>query len=171
MFEWVHGRPSVLLRAADVRSYPGGRLAPLPDGVASVARWRGSAALVLGGAHLTTAIPLELGGLLLVSCAYCDSDERVSSHLDMMPAVGWETVADRFESDGSGHALFDGAHAGAELDGEGASAALRAETGGIVRVSLDAGSYEVESLGPWAPDDRTELWLTRLVRVTPAARP
>ena len=44
--------------------------------------------LVLGGASLITAVPLELGGLLLVGAVYCDSDESVSAHLDMTPTVG-----------------------------------------------------------------------------------
>lgn len=130
----------------------------------TVRKLRGSAALVLGGSALTTAVPLELGGLLLVGATYCDSDDALASHLDMMPTVGWEMSPDRFDSDGAGHVLFDGSRPGTELDGPTASETVRAETGGLVEVNLERGSYEVEVLGPWSPDDRTELWLTRLVR-------
>jgi hypothetical protein len=35
-------------------------------------------------------------------------------------------------------------------------------------VHLPPGTYEVETLGPWRPDDRTELYLTRIVRENPS---
>ena len=167
MFDWVNGRPPILLRANDVKGWPGAYLKPDPTLWARVAPYRGSAALVLRGAHLTTAIPLELGGLLLVSAVYCDSDDALSAHLDLMPTVGWELCPARFESDGSGHALLDGSHTGSELEGDAATDEIAAESGGVIPVSLPAGTYDVEALGPWSPDDRTELWLTRLVRTAP----
>ena len=36
--------------------------------------------------------------------------------------------------------------------------------GGVIPVQLPAGSYDVETLGPFRPDARTELWLARLIR-------
>jgi hypothetical protein len=168
MFEWIHGRPSVLVRASDVKAWPGGQVAS--SRTVAVRHLHGKPALVLGGSALTTAVPLELGGLLLVGAVFCDSDDSLASHLDMMPTVGWELAPDRFDSDGAGHVLFDGSRAGTELDGPTASETVRAETGGLVPVALEPGSYEVEVLGPWSPDERTELWLTRLVRAAPPAR-
>ena len=38
------------------------------------------------------------------------------------------------------------------------------EHGGVLTFPLPAGTYDVESFGPWHPDERTELWLTRVVR-------
>jgi hypothetical protein len=45
---------------------------------------------------------------------------------------------------------------------------ILATSGGAIPVSLPPGTYEVEMLGPWRPDDRTELYLTRIVREAPS---
>src|SRR5262245_36104293 len=99
MFDWIQGRPAVLVRSADVRAWPGG--VPAPAKGSAVRKLGSHTVLVLGGASLTAAVPLELGGLLLVGAVYCDSDESLSAHLDMTPTVGWDVMPEPFVADGS----------------------------------------------------------------------
>ena len=69
MFEWISGQPAVLLREADVAAWRGGTVPSSPSTV-RVGLVHGARALLVGAAPLTTAVPLELGGLLLVSATY-----------------------------------------------------------------------------------------------------
>ncbi len=164
VYDWVNGRPTVLVRAADLPEWPGDALRPDPARWATLRAFRGSAALVLRDPELTTAVPLELGGVMFVSAVYCDGDEAITAHLDALPTDGWETGSERFVSDGSDYALFDGGLSGAQLVDPALERVINEQHGGVIPVQLPAGAYDVETLGPFRPDERTELWLTRLIR-------
>lgn len=164
MYDWVNGRPTVLLRGKDLARWPGAVLEADPSSWASVRTYEGGAAVVLRDPELTTAVPLELGGLMLVSAVYCDGDSSVTAQLDALPVDGWELLPERFVSDGGDYVLFDGSLSGAQIADPQLEQVIAEQHGGVIPVQLPAGSYEVEVLGPYRPDARTELWLTRLVR-------
>jgi hypothetical protein len=168
VYDWVNGRPTVMVRAADLPEWSGGGAKPDPAHWAAIRTFKGKPALVLRDPELTTAVPLELGGVMLVTAVYCDGDEAITTHLDTLPTAGWETGRERFVSDGSEYALFDGGLSGAQLADPALRRMIDEQHGGMIPVQLPAGSYDVETLGPFRPDARTELWLTRLVRAAPA---
>lgn len=167
MYDWVNGRPSVLLRTEDLPLWPGNALRPDPDPWATVTAFRGHAALVLRDPELTSAVPLELGGIMFVTAVYCDGDDAVTAHLDALPTSGWETASTQFVTDGSDYSLFDGSLSGAQLADPALERIVHEQHGGVVPVQLPAGTYDVETLGPFRPDQRTELWLARLIRAVP----
>jgi hypothetical protein len=168
MYEWIQGRPPMLLRDRELARWPGnGASARRMESFASIGEFAGGSVLVLRDPELTTVVPLELGGILLVSAVYCDGDRSVSAHLDMLPVSGWEMLPDRFRAESDTYALFDGSLSGRDLQDPGKQKMILEERGGVLRFAMDAGSYEVETLGPWNPDARTELWLTRMVRAAP----
>jgi hypothetical protein len=164
MYDWVNGRPTVLVRASDLPAWPGSAIEPDPAHWATIAEFDGAAALVLRDAELTTVVPLELGGVLLVTAVYCDGDEAITAHLDALPTAGWEVLPDRFVVDGGDYALFDGGLSGAQLADPALERVINEQHGGVIPVQLSRGAYDVETLGPFRPDERTELWLTRLIR-------
>lgn len=175
MYDWVRGRPSVLMRMHDLEIWPGGpgvpgalEIKPEARSFAGVADFEGSSVLALFTDALTTAVPLELGGLMLVSATYCDDDASVADHLDLVPVGGWQVLASRFLAIGEDYVLFDGGLKGLDVTDPAKEEQILASSGGAIPVSLPAGSYEVETFGPWRPDDRTELYLTRLVREHPS---
>ena len=168
MYEWVNGRPALLVRVRDLDMWPGDT-GPGPsrktEEFAVVNDFEGASVLSVDPkAALTTAVALELGGLLLVSATYCDDDAAVAQHLDLVPVSGWKTLRARFTSIGDEYVLVDGSLRGMDLTDPAKQAALLETSGGMVSINLPQGPYEVELLGPWHPDDRTELYLTRLVR-------
>jgi len=165
MYEWIQGRPTVVLRDADVPRWPGGAIETtgLPR-FAAVGQFAGSSVLVLRDPELTTAVPLELGGMLLVTAVYADGDASLGAHLEMLPVTGWETVPERFVARGGSYALFDGSLPGRDLEDPAKQGEILEQHGGVIRFALEPGAYEVECLGPWDPDAQTSLWLTRLVR-------
>lgn len=168
MYEWIQGRPPMLLRDRDLARWPGGAVPGVnTEALASIGEFAGGSTLVLREPELTTVVPLELGGVLLVSAVYCDGDRSIASHLDMLPIAGWEMLPQRFRAESDTYSLFDGSLSGGDLRDPGKQQMIIEERGGVLRFSMDAGSYEVETLGPWNPDDRTELWLTRMVRAAP----
>lgn len=167
MYDWVNGRPTVLVRAADLAEWPGDALRPDPSRWATVHAFRGKPALVLRDPELTTAVPLELGGVMFVSAVYCDGDDAITAHLDALPTDGWETLRDAFVTDGADFALFDGSLSGAQLADPSLEQVIHEQHGGVIPVQLPPGTYDVEWLGPFRPDERTELWLTRLIRAIP----
>jgi len=164
VYDWVNGRPTVLVRAADLPEWPGDAVQPDAARWATVRSFRGKATLVLRDPELTTAVPLELGGVMFVTAVYCDGDDAVTAHLDALPTDGWEMGGDRFVSDGTDYALFDGGLSVAQLEDPTLERVINEQHGGVIPVQLPAGSYDVETLGPFRPDVRTELWLTRLIR-------
>jgi hypothetical protein len=168
VYDWVNGRPTVLVRAADLASWPGDAVRPDPGRWATVGSFQKQAALVLRDPELTTAVPLELGGIMFVTAVYCDGDDAVTAHLDALPTSGWETGRDPFVADGSDYALFDGSLTGAQLGDPALERVINEQHGGVIPVQLPAGRYDVETLGPFRPDARTELWLTRLIRAAPS---
>jgi hypothetical protein len=174
MYDWVKGRPSLLLRTQDLEVWPGHaalggpRLDPEPRSFVSLAEFEGSTVLAVFTEALTTAVPLELGGLLLVSASYCDDDASVADHLDLVPIAGWQVLPKRFVAVGEDYVLFDGAQKGLDMTDPAKEEQILATSGDAIPVSLPPGTYEVETLGPWRPDDRTELYLTRIVRESPS---
>jgi hypothetical protein len=168
VYDWVNGRPTVLVRSADLPEWRGDGVKPDPAHWATLRSFRGHPAMVLRDAELTTAVPLELGGVMLVTAVYCDGDEAITAHLDTLPAGGWETGRERFVSDGTEYSLFDGSLSGAQLGDPSLRRVIDEQHGGVIPVQLPAGHYDVETLGPFRPDARTELWLTRLVRAAPS---
>lgn len=174
MYEWVRGRPPLLLRANDLEIWPGltmpGALPPRPRprGFASVADFEGASILAVFTDALTTAVPLELGGVMLVSASYCDDDASVADHLDLVPFGGWTVLEERFVAVGGDYVLFDGGLKGLDVTDPRKEREILETSGGAISVQLAPGTYEVETLGPWRPDERTELFLTRLVRETPS---
>lgn len=174
MYDWVKGRPSLLLRTQDLEVWPGHaapgapRLEPEPRSFVSLTEFEGSAVLAVFTEALTTAVPLELGGLLLVSASYCDDDASVADHLDLVPIAGWQVLPKRFIAVGEDYVLFDGGQKGLDMTDPAKEEQILATSGGAIPVSLPPGTYEVETLGPWRPDDRTELYLTRIVRESPS---
>lgn len=165
MFAWVHGRPTLLLRERDLARWPGHELLR-PNGgrFARVERFEGSSILLLREHEMTTVVPLELGGVMLVTAVYCDGDHCVARHLDLVPLAGWETLPERFHAEDDRYVVFDGSLRGEQLFDPALEREILERHGGVLDVELAPGEYEVETLGPWRPDDRTELWLTRLVR-------
>ena len=164
MYEWVNGQPALLVRRRDLDLWPGADSSPR-DPQVSVHEFEGSSILLVAREKaLTTAVPLELGGILLVSATYCDDDVSVSHHLDLVPVDGWKLLKSRFRSIEDEYVLCDGLQAGSDLSDPMRLAELAKTSGGLVPVVLSGGNYEVEVLGPWHPDERTELYLTRLVR-------
>ena len=175
MYDWVRGRPSLLLRMHDLEIWPGGPASPGGHELradarsfVSVSEFEGSSVLAVFTEALTTAVPLELGGLLLVSASYCDDDASVADHLDLVPIGGWTVLPARFVAVGEDYVLFDGGLKGLDVTDPGKEQEILASSGGAIPVQLPPGTYEVETLGPWRPDDRTELYLTRLVRESPS---
>lgn len=164
VYDWVNGRPTVLVRAADLPDWPGDAVRPDPASWATLRRFGEHQTLVLRDPELTTAVPLELGGVMFVTAVYCDGDDAVTAHLDALPTDGWETNAERFIADGSDYALFDGGLSGAQLEDPALERVINEQHGGVIPVQLPAGHYDVETLGPFRPDARTELWLARLIR-------
>jgi len=148
----------------DLPDWPGDGLRPDPAKWATVRSFRGHGALVLRDPELTTAVPLELGGVMFVTAVYCDGDDAVTSHLDALPTDGWETGRERFVTDGTDYALFDGSLSGAQLEDPALQRVINEQHGGLIPVQIPQGTYDVETLGPFRPDARTELWLTRLIR-------
>lgn len=170
MYEWVQGRPLVLVRTADIKHWPSAKAFGLePENTVQLSAFRNAPFVVFREVDLTAAIPLELGGLMLVTARYCDSDESVQQHLDLVPVSGWETYPERFVVEEEAFSLFDGSRRGAEVLDPSKKAELVRETGGVVAVALVPGQYEIESFGPWQPDERTELVITRFIRVGPLA--
>lgn len=174
MFHWVYGQPPLLLKERDLVAWAGGaegkRTCPPPpaDQWAEVRTFNSASSLVIRDHELSTIVPLELGGALLVTAIYCDGDKAVNNLLDVIPIAGWELLPTRFISDGSTYVLFNSAIKGAEFTDPKLQRKLLEEHGGLLKFPLPAGSYEVDWNGPWRPDQRTELWLTRMVRVGPA---
>lgn len=175
MYDWVRGRPSLLLRTQDLEIWPGGpptpgspELALEPRSFVSLTEFEGSILLAVFTDALTTAVPLELGGLLLVSASYCDDDQSVADHLDLVPIAGWQTIGKRFVSLGDEYVLFDGSQRGLDMTDPRKEEEILSTSGGAIPLQLPPGTYEVETLGPWRPDDRTELYLTRIVREVPS---
>ena len=168
MYEWIQGRPTVVLRDDDVARWPGGTISTtrLPH-FAAIGEFAGSSVIVLRDPELTTVVPLELGGVLLVSAVYADGDASLGAHLEMLPVTGWESLPKHFVAKGGQYALFDGSLKGRDLDDPAKQSEILEQHGGVIRFALDPGSYEVECLGPWDPDEQTSLWLTRLVRAAP----
>ncbi len=171
MYEWIKGAPPLLLRMQDLEIWPGNSpllgatpLAAEPRSFVSISDFEGFSVLAILTEALTTVVPLELGGLLLVSASYCDDDASVAEHLDVVPISGWQVIAKRFVSVGEEYVLFDGSRRGLDMTDPEQEAEIVSSTGGIVSIELTPGVYEVETLGPWRPDDRTELFLTRIVR-------
>lgn len=166
MYDWIQGRPPLILRERDLARWPGKMpsSAPRPNGRhASIHEFAGSPILVLREPLETTVVPLELGGALLVSAARCDGDAALMGHLDMMPVTGWEPLPERFRVEDERYVLFDGGRAGSAIRAPAEHARIGTQHG-VVPITLVPGTYEIETLGPWTPDPRTELWLTRLVR-------
>jgi hypothetical protein len=164
MYEWIQGRPPLILRENDLARWRGGTLPAQRDRFAVVRELGGVQVLMLRDPELTTVVPLELGGVLLVTAVYCDDDASITSHLDVLPVSGWEMLPDRFRSDGGGYVLFDGSLSGNDLSDPRKQQEILEQHGGMLQFALAPGQYEVETFGPWNPDERTELWLTRLVR-------
>ncbi len=164
MYDWVNGRPTVLLRGKDLPGWPGAALEPDSASWAAIRTFEGGQALVLRDPELTTAVPLELGGLMLVTAVYCDEDAVVTAQLDALPVAGWELLPERLVVDGDDYVLFDGSLSGAQIADPQLEQIITEQHGGVIPVQLARGSYEVEVLGPFRPDERTELWLTRLIR-------
>lgn len=176
MYEWVNGRPALLVRLRDLDMWPGevADFSHKKDGATALAKserfaqvgdFEGASVLsVSTQAALTTAVALELGGLLLVSATYCDDDAAVAQHLDLVPVSGWQLLRERFISIGDEYVLVDGSLRGMDVLDPAKQSELFETSGAIVAVNLPQGPYEVELLGPWRPDERTELYLTRLVR-------
>ena len=73
-------------------------------------------------------------------------------------------MRERFISIGDEYVLVDGSLRGMDVLDPAKQSELFETSGAIVAVNLPQGPYEVELLGPWRPDERTELYLTRLVR-------
>jgi hypothetical protein len=174
MYDWVKGRPSLLLRTQDLEVWPGHaapggpQLEPEPRSFVSLTEFEGSMILAVFTEALTTAVPLELGGLLLVSASYCDDDASVADHLDLVPIAGWQVLPKRFVAVGEDYVIFDGSQKGLDMTDPAKEEQILSTSGGAIPVSLPPGTYEVETLGPWRPDDRTELYLTRIVRESPS---
>lgn len=167
MYDWVNGRPTVLVRSSDLPAWPGNAMRPDPARWATVTSFKRAPALVLRDPELTTAVPLELGGIMFVTAVYCDGDDAVTAHLDALPTSGWETSGEHFVADGSDYSLFDGSLSGAQLADPALERVINEQHGGVIPVQLPAGTYDVETLGPFRPDARTELWLARLIRSVP----
>lgn len=159
MFDWLDARAPRLLPAQELTAWPGGgRSAARGDVVrlsAGTSGSGGSSALALSADGPVAVVPLELGGLLVVTKLRAGSEETLSAHLDLLPVTGWTILPDRFASRTKDYALFDSTHAGRELG------RLRQRW---VPVALELGRYEVETYGSWRPDGATELHLVRLIR-------
>jgi hypothetical protein len=158
------------MRERDLGDWPG--IEGLPKKrtgpFARVEQFAGFPTLVLREPELTTLVPLELGGVLLVTAIYCDGDREVAAHLDLLPIAGWEPIPERFRALTDTYVLFDASLTGGDLRDPSKKRKIREEHGGVLRFSMEAGLYEIETLGPWNPDTRTELYLTRMIRVTSA---
>lgn len=165
MYEWIHGRPPLVLRERDLARWPGALPTAGSDGrLASVAEFGEAHMLVLREPQLTTVVPLELGGVLLVTATWCDGDDALTGHLDLLPVAGWEVLPERFRADDERYVLFDGSRSATEIEDPSRPVEALEGRGGLVSFALRPGAYEVETFGPWTPDEQTELWLTRLVR-------
>jgi hypothetical protein len=154
MFDWLDGRAPMLLSARDLDRWPGGRAASAPEiaqfGTSAHGPWLG-----LSGDGPAAAVPLELGGLLLVSSLRCASEESLSAHLDLLPVSGWTILEQHFVAQTTDFALFDSALPGRDLARKGSRWIL---------VNLDLGHYEVETYPRWSPDASTEVHLVRLIK-------
>jgi len=174
MYDWVKGRPSLLLRTRDLGLWPGHapgrgvRLDPEARSFVALSEFEGAPVLAVFTEALTTAVPLELGGLLLVSASYCDDDASIADHLDLVPIGGWQVISKRFVALGEDYTLFDGGQRGVDMTDPSKEEEILATCGGTIPVTLPPGTYEIETLGPWRPDDSTELYLTRIVRESPS---
>ena len=167
IFHRVNGQPPMLLREPDLARWPGGAYAAefaASDEWASIGAFGDGELLRLRDNELSTIVPLELGGALLVTAIYCDGDQAVNKLIDMIPVSGWVTLEQRLLSDGSEYVLFNSAIRGADFTDPKLQKKLLKEHGGLLKFQLPEGKYEIDWLGPWRPDNRTELWLTRLVR-------
>src|SRR4051812_33341612 len=131
VYDWVNGRPTVLVRAADLADWPGDAAKADPSRWATIAAFRGNPMLVLRDPELTTAIPLELGGVMFVTAVYCDGDDAITAHLDALPTDGWETSTQRFTSDGTDYALFDGGLSGKQLEDPALERVINEQHGGV----------------------------------------
>ncbi len=154
MFDWLDGSAPQLLNARDLDAWDGGA-SPAGEHIVKLGTSGHGSLLQLSGEGPAAAVPLELGGLLLVSSLRCDSEESLSAHLDLLPVSGWNLLDERFTAENTDFALFDGALAGREL------ARHRARW---ILVTLEEGNYEVETYANWQPDSATELHLVRLIR-------
>lgn len=159
MFDWLDARAPRLLPAQELTSWPGGGRAAAPGEVVRLSAGTtgsgGSSALALSGDGPVSVVPLELGGLLVVSRLASASEDTLSAHLDLLPVTGWTILPDRFVSRTNDFALFDSTYAGRELG---------RQRQRWVPVSLDVGRYEVETYGSWRPDGATHVHLVRLIR-------
>jgi len=162
--EWIHGRPPLVLRKGDLRRWPGRAIEADGGHFAGLGEFAGASLLFLREPEMTAVVPLELGGVLLVTAFYCDSDTAVARHLDFVPVSGWQLHPRRFRSEGGDYVLFDGSLAGGELVDPTIRHTEGESHGGSAEFPLSPGEYDVETLGPWDPDERTKLWLTRLVK-------
>jgi hypothetical protein len=165
MYDWIQGRPPVVLRESDVGRWPGGDVATerMPQ-FAAIGEFAGNQVIVLRDPELTTVVPLELGGVLLVTAIYCDGDRSLDSHLEMLPVGGWNVLSRKFRAAGGTYTLFDGSLSGKQLKDPTLQAKILEEHGGVIQFALAEGAYDVECFGPWDPDEQTSLWLTRVVR-------
>jgi hypothetical protein len=154
MFDWLDGSAPQLLNARDLDAWAGGAT-PAGEEVVRIGVSGHGSLLQLSGGGPAAAVPLELGGLLLVSSLRCDSEESLSAHLDLLPVSGWTILEEGFTAENTDFALFDGALPGREL------ARHRARW---ILVTLEEGNYEVETFANWQPDSATELHLVRLIR-------
>ena len=153
----------MVLRDGDIERWPGGGISTHTlSHFAGIGEFAGSSVLVLRDPELTTIVPLELGGVLLVTALYCD--DSLEGHLEMLPVTGWQVLPRRFRTPGGDYALFDGSLSGRDLRDPALRDKVLEEHGGEIRFALEPGSYEVECFGPWDPDEETSLWLTRLIR-------
>ncbi len=154
MFDWLDARAPRIVATTDLASWAGGAKG-LRGEVARVTASAGSSILEVSGDGPVSVVPLELGGMLVVTHLASASEEGLSAHLDLLPVTGWTVLPERFRSTTTDFALFDGAYAGRDL------ARYRQRW---VSVGLDVGSYEVEAYGRWRPDAATDVHLVRLIR-------
>lgn len=154
MFDWLDGRAPQLLCARDLDAWPGGAVGSGND-IAKVGASTGSSFLALSAEGAAAAVPLELGGLLLVTSVRCASEESLSAHLDLLPVSGWTILDQRFEARSTDFALFDASLPGRDL--------ARHRSRWIL-VNLDKGYYEVETYPRWQPDPNTEVHLVRMIK-------
>ncbi|AKF11249.1 hypothetical protein DB32_008398 [Sandaracinus amylolyticus] len=155
----------MVLRESDVDRWPGGDVATqrMPQ-FAAIGEFAGSQVIVLRDPELTTVVPLELGGVLLVTAVYCEGDRSLDGHLEMLPVSGWHVLPRKFRATGGNYTLFDGSLSGKALKDPALQPKILEEHGGVIQFALAEGTYDVECFGPWDPDAQTSLWLTRVVR-------